>query len=203
MNALRKSVPTAAEYLSIERKATTKSEYVRGEVFAMAGASLIHNQIATNLIRELSNQLKERECDVLGSDMKVKIEEADCYFYPDVSGLCGEINHPDRHTDTYINPQFVIEILSDSTEAYDRGDKFHDYQSIPSLREYVLVSQRSCAVEIYRKDKDRWEYQVHRDLADVLILESVGCEIPLAEIYRKVVHPEAHRPAPPERGFGD
>ncbi len=186
MTALRNTLPTAAEYLAAERVAPYKSEYVRGEIFAMSGAALAHNLIAVNLTREISERFKERPCRVVAGDMKVRIESADCYFYPDLSGLCGQLELEGVGRDTYLNPHFVIEILSDSTESYDRGGKFQDYQSIPSLREYVLVSQKSRTVEVYRKREDHWIYQSYRGDGAVLKLESVDCEIPFAEIYRNV-----------------
>lgn len=196
MNALRKSLPTAAEYLAAERKAAFKSEYVRGEVFAMSGAALNHNRIAMNLSREISALLKDRPCEAFASDMKVRVEAADCYFYPDLSGLCGTMDFPDGKQDVYVNPQFVIEILSDGTESYDRGGKFHDYQLIPSLREFVLVSQKSPIVELFRKQDGGWLYENYRGMDAVLQLESVGCEIPFGEIYRNVKFEEAPESAP-------
>jgi Uma2 family endonuclease len=186
VNSLRKSLPTAAEYLAAERTAAYKSEYVRGEVFAMSGAALNHNRIAMNLSREISAQLKDRPCEVVGSEMKVRVELADCFFYPDLSGLCGDYEFYDERTDTYINPQFITEILSDRTERHDRGGKFQDYQTIPSLNEYVLVSQKSATVEVFAKRGDHWIYQSILGLDANLVLESVGCEIPLSEIYRNV-----------------
>jgi Uma2 family endonuclease len=186
MNALRKTTPTAAEYLAAEREASFKSEYVRGEIFAMAGADLDHNRIAINLSREISERLKNRPCEAFSGDMKVHIDSADCYYYPDISGLCGDMEFHDDRRDTYTNPQFVIEILSDSTEHFNRSGKFHDYLSIPSLREYVMVSQKSETVEIYTKQDDHWVYRALRGPESTLILESVNCEIPFSEIYRNV-----------------
>lgn len=190
MNTLGKALPTPAEYLAAERVADFKSEYVRGEIFAMSGAVLNHNRIAMNLSREISNQFKDRPCEIVGSAMKVRVEAADCFFYPDLSGLCGEFEFHDERRDIYTNPQFIIEILSDSTESYDRGGKFSDYQTLPSLREYVLVSQKSEAVETFRKQDDHWIYRLHRGPGSSLKLESVDCEIPFAEVYRNVVFGE-------------
>lgn len=186
MNALRKTTPTAAEYLTAERDASFKSEYVRGEIFAMAGADLNHNRIAFNLSGAIWSAFRDRPCEAFASDMKVRVEAADCYFYPDISGLCGDMEFPDDRRDTYLNPQFVIEILCDSTESYNRGEKFHVYLSIPSLREYVMVSQQSETVEIYTKQDDHWAYRLLRGPGAALVLESVNCEIPFSEIYRNV-----------------
>jgi len=189
MSVAEKRFPTGEEYLAWEREADFKSEYLRGEIYAMSGAGLNHNIIASNLNRSIGNQLDGRPCLVLGSDMRVQVDSADAYFYPDLSGLCGEFEFHDDRQDTYKNPQFVIEILSDSTESYDRGKKFFSYQMLPSLREYVLVSQKMVAVEVYRKDGDSWIYRLLKGDDAVLELESVGCEVPVGEIYRNVKFP--------------
>lgn len=189
MSVAEKRFPTDQEYLKWEREADFKSEYLRGEIYAMSGAALNHNIIASNLTREIGNLLKARPCQVLGSDMKVKIDAADAYFYPDLSGLCGEFEFHDDRQDAYKNPQFVIEILSDSTESYDRGKKFFAYQMLPSLIEYVLVSQKMMAVEIYRKNGEHWIYQLLHNHDAILQLESVDCKIPFAEIYRNIPFP--------------
>jgi Uma2 family endonuclease len=194
MSVAEKRLPTGEEYLAWERKAETKSEYLCGEIYAMSGAGLNHNIIASNLNGELRAQLKDRPCQVLGSDMRVQVDTADAYFYPDISGLCGGFEFHDDRQDTYKNPQFIIEILSDSTESYDKGKKFFNYQMLPSLKEYVLVSQKMAAVEVYRKDGERWIYQLLRDDTAALKLESVGCEVPFAEIYRNVKFPEEEGP---------
>lgn len=194
MSVAVKRFPTGEEYLAWEREAECKSEYLRGEIYAMSGAALNHNIIASNLNGELRGQLKDRPCQVLGSDMRVQVDAADAYFYPDISGLCGEFEFHDDRQDTYKNPQFVIEILSDSTEAYDKGKKFFSYQMLPSLREYVLVSQKMVAVEIYRKDGDSWNYRLLKGDEAVLELESVGCEVPVREIYRNVKFPVDEEP---------
>ncbi len=196
MSAAEKRYPTGEQYLAWEREADFKSEYLRGEIYAMSGASLEHNIISTNLTREISNQLKDRPCQVLGSDMRVQIEAADAYFYPDLSGLCGGFDFHDDRKDTYKNPQFVIEILSASTESYDRGKKFFHYQSLPSLREYVLVSQGEAVGEVYRKDGDRWIYQLLTGDGAALRLESVDCEVSISEIYRNVSFPAEVSPPP-------
>ncbi len=189
MSVAEKRFPTGEEYLDWERDADFKSEFLRGEIYVMSGAALNHNIIASNLIAGLHGELAGRPCMVLGSDMRVQVESADAYFYPDLSGLCGEFEFHDERQDTYKNPQFVIEILSDSTESYDRGKKFFSYQMLPSLREYVLISQKMVAVEVYRKDGDRWIYRLLKEDDAVLHLESVDCEIPIGEIYRNVKFP--------------
>jgi len=148
MPVAAKRFPTGEEYLAWERETEFKSEYLRGQIYAMSGAALNQNIIASNLNRYIGNRLDGRPCLVLGSDMRVQVDTADAYFYPDVSGLCGEFEFHDDRQDTYKNPQFIIEILSDITESYDRGKKFFNYQMLPSLNEYVLVSQKMAAVEV-------------------------------------------------------
>jgi len=198
MSVAEKRFPSGEEYLAWERKADFKSEYLRGEIYAMSGAALNHNIISSNLNRFIGNKLDGRPCLALGSDMKVQIDTADAYFYPDISGLCGELEFHDDRQDIYRNPQFVIEILSDSTESFDRGKKFFNYQMLPSLKEYVLVSQKRAVVEIFRKDGDRWIYQLLKGADAVLGLESVDCEVSFEEIYRNVEFPpEEPLPVPP------
>ena len=196
MSAAEQLKMTPEEYLEMERAAETKSEYadgevrkweyVDGEVFAMAGATVQHTRIARNLSAELHAAMKDRPCEVLGLEAKVWLEVANTFAYPDVSGRCGPFDFYDDRQDIYTNPQFIIEILSDSTEAYDRGDKFTRYQTLPSLEEYVLVSQRSVSVEIFRRHEAGWLYNGYRELTDELHLASVDCRVPLAEIYRDV-----------------
>lgn len=189
MSIAENRLPTGEEYLAWEREADCKSEYLRGEIYAMAGATIEHNTIASNLTREIGNSLKGRPCRVLASEMKVQIDAADAYFYPDLSGLCGEVVLHDEKRDTYRNPQFIIEILSESTESYDRVKKFLNYQMLPSLKEYVLVSQKMAVVEVFRKEGDRWIYQLLTGNDARLTLESVECAVSLGEIYRNVELP--------------
>ncbi|MCP4106982.1 MAG: Uma2 family endonuclease, partial [Desulfobacteraceae bacterium] len=129
------------EYLTAERESEIKNEYFGGEIFAMAGASREHNQISANIVRVLGNQMLEKPCSVFSSDMKVKIREIGKYTYPDAVVVCGNEEYDDEHSDTLLNPIVIIEILSDSTEAYDRGDKFSHYQLTDTFSEYILVSQ--------------------------------------------------------------
>jgi Uma2 family endonuclease len=178
---------TPAEYLEFERTSETKHEYFDGEVFAMAGAKPNHNLINANLISELRNRIvaDESTCRVYPSDQRIKIEAIEKYTYPDLSIACGNIEFDDDSIPSLLNPVVVIEILSESTEAYDRGKKFTHYRLIPSLREYVLVSQDHCQVETYmRRDVGRWIYSSSESLEDKIKIESVDCEISLSEIYR-------------------
>ena len=186
MTALQKSFYTPEQYLALERQASYKSEYVNGGIFAMAGASREHNQIAFNIAGELHGQLKNRPCLAYVNDMRVKVNATGLYTYPDVAALCGEPQFEDEQMDTLLNPSIIIEILSPSTEAYDRGDKFAHYRRLPSLMEYVLIAQDKIRVEHYIRQDRRWVLTELDGLDDRLGLVSIQCEIPLREIYAKV-----------------
>jgi Uma2 family endonuclease len=178
---------TPEEYLALERQAEYKSEYFAGEVFAMTGASREHNLIVANMVRTLGNQLLERDCNVYPSDLRVKIQQIEKYTYPDVVMTCGEEQFEDEHRDTLLNPVAIIEVLSASTEAYDRGKKFERYQYIDSLVEYVLVAQDQHRIERYVRQQDKtWTYSEFHALGDVIQLASMGCELALKDVYAKV-----------------
>jgi len=187
MPAQPKKLLTSAEYLALERKAEFKSEYFAGEMFARAGASRQHNLIAANIIRTLGNQLLERNCNVYPSHMRVKISKINKYTYPDVVVACGEEQFEDEQNDTLLNPAVIIEILSESTEAYDRGKKFEHYQSLESLAEYLLVSQDPYRMEQYiRQDESTWTYSEFHHAEDVVQLRTIDCELALKDVYAKV-----------------
>ena len=177
---------TPEEYLASERKATVKSEYLNGEILAMSGASLAHTRITVDIATELNIQLRGRGCEVIASDMRVKTSPKGAYFYPDVVVFCGEPEFEDNVFDTLLNPIIVVEVLSPSTEAYDKGEKFAHYQELTSLREYILVSQDRIRVEQYRLVKTQWVQTEFHTPEDVLRLASIGCELPLQDIYRRV-----------------
>lgn len=176
------------DYLSQERQSDTKNEYFNGEIFAMAGASRDHNQITTNMVRVLGNQLLEKPCNVYSSDMKVKIEKARKYTYPDVVVACQPECFEDEKRDVLLNPVVIIEILSDSTEAYDRGQKFLHYQLLNSLKVYLLISQNTHRIEMFLRQKDNnfWTYSQFFSLDDSVEIECIGCILPLREVYRKI-----------------
>jgi len=157
MSAVPQSRYSPQEYLALERVATHKSEYYRGEIFAMAGASILHNLIVGNLIACLHNALSGSGCRVYPRDLRVATPDG-LYTYPDVTVMCGEHTFDDHGRDTLTNPQILIEVLSESTEAYDRGKKFELYRSLPSLRNYILVEQTSALVYCYHRqnDPDHW-----------------------------------------------
>jgi Uma2 family endonuclease len=188
---------TAEEYLSIERRAAAKSEFLDGEMFAMAGASFAHVEIVGNLFVGLQNALKNGSRRPLMSDLRVEVERTGLFTYPDVSVLCGEPRFHDSKNDTLLNPTVLFEVLSQSTEAYDRGKTFHHYRQIESLQVYVLVSQDLPLVESYRRQGENWVLTEFRGLEATLRIEELGVAIPLREIYDRIEFPP---PEPPERG---
>ena len=187
---------TPAEYLAIERGAEYKSEYYAGEMFAMAGASWEHNQIVANLVRTLGNVLDGSPCQAVPSDMRVKVEETGLYTYPDVVVVCEEPQFEDKVFDTLLNPTVLVEVLSESTEKYDRGKKTGHYRRLESLREYLLVAQDEPRVEHYtRRDDGDWVLSDAIGLEAVVKLAAAGAGLTLAEIYARVQFPEPGTPA--------
>ncbi len=177
---------TPEEYLTRERKAISKSEYVLGKIVAMAGASYQHTLITMNISGELYIQLKGEKCTVHTSDMRVKSASTSSYFYPDVVVVCGEPRFEDDTFDTLLNPIVLIEVLSPSTEEYDRIDKFSHYRQLASLRDYILVSQDEVHVEHYERQETLWKPIAYRSLEDMLLLTSIACKLSLRDIYRRV-----------------
>jgi Uma2 family endonuclease len=187
MSKVEKTNFTAAEYLSMERAASEKHEFAFGEIFAMTGASARHVVIVTNLVREISNQLLQRPCQVYSSDLRVCIDADNRYAYPDVVVICNQPKFLDDTLDTLLNPELIVEVLSESTRNYDRGDKFQQYRGIPSFREYLLVDQERVHVERYSKQSDgTWSLWETDSLADVVQLESLGVALPVSVIYFKI-----------------
>lgn len=187
----RNTYVTQQEYLDQERLAETKSEYWNGEVYAMAGASQRHTLIAANLIATLHVQLKGRPCSVHTGDLRVKVSSTGLYTYPDVVVLCGKPQYDDVVQDTVSNPVVIVEILSKSTESYDRGAKFQHYRRLESLADYLLVSQDTAYVEHrVRQPDDKWLLGIYQGLDTTVPLASIDCELPLAEVYDKVEWPD-------------
>lgn len=187
MTVKTKSVFTPQEYLAIERKAQQKSEYLNGEIFAMGGASPAHNLIVTNTVRELSAQLKKHPCKVYANAMRVKVSRTGLYTYPDVVVVCGEERFDDVQKDTLLNPTIIVEVLSDSTEGYDRCKKFEHYRKLESLQHYVLIAQKNAYVECYqRQQNNRWLLTEANDLSDTLQLTAIECTLALTDVYDKV-----------------
>lgn len=178
---------TPEQYLAVEREAPFKSEYIDGEIVAMVGASEPHNLIVTNVVAELGLQLRGRQCKVYASDMRVDVRESGLYAYPDVVALCGEPILTDDEQDNLRNPAVIIEILSKSTEAYDRGKKFMKYRRIESLMEYLLIAQDRHHVEHYvRQQHGGWLLSESTAVGDEIDLSSIDCHLKLSVIYDKV-----------------
>jgi Uma2 family endonuclease len=186
---------TPEQYLEIERAAETKSEYFDGEMFAMSGASAAHVLISGNLAFHLRLKIGQGRCTSFGSDMKVRTGAAGLYTYPDLSVAHGQALFGDEEEDVLLNPVVIFEVLSPSTEAYDRGLKFDQYRSIESLRHYVLVSQHRPLVECHTRQGDLWVASISRGLDAVLRLESLECELSMHDVYEGVRLPEV----PPAR----
>jgi len=183
----KKQYLTPQEYLYLERKNEWRSEYCNGEMYAMSGASWTHNIIVNNIAFELTNQLKGRPCYVLVSDMRVKVTKTGLYAYPDVIAICGEAILEDEYVDTLLNPVVIVEVLSKSTEAYDRGAKFDHYRAIESLQEYVLVSQDKFLIECYSRQSDnQWLLSIANKSADSITLPSIQCSLTLTKVYDRV-----------------
>ena len=188
MSTPESALVSPAEYLEIERHSEIRHEYVNGRMYAMSpGSSDTHHLIGWNLIRALSNQIGDRPCRVYHADMRVKVSPTGMYTYPDIATLCDKPRFEDfKGIDTLLNPSVIIEVLSPTTELYDRGDKFEHYRRVESLQEYVLVSQHRMRVEQFVRDGASWQLSYLTDPQAFLRLSPIGCEISLAEIYRGV-----------------
>ena len=178
---------TEQEYLDLERDSETKNEYFDGEIFAMAGASRKHNLIVANLIVSLGSQLKNKPCRVYPSDMRLKIEKTGLNTYPDVMITCNEEKFVDEKQNTLLNPDIIIEVLSDSTEKYDRGAKFKNYRQIESLKEYVMIAQNTKSMERYFRDENgQWILTETNENTPYIDLKTSGCRLEIDEVYDKL-----------------
>lgn len=188
MSALPKRCFSSEEYLALEEKAGYKSQFIAGEIFAMAAAEPDHVIIQSNVVGELRNRFRGRPCNVFGSDLRVKAQDSQLYTYPDASALCGVAEYDATcRPRSLTNPQAIFEVLSPSTELFDRGDKFSRYRRLDSLVDYVLIASAHVRVEHYvRQRGNAWELTEYDQLSDVVPLRSVDCELPLAEIYHQV-----------------
>jgi Uma2 family endonuclease len=199
MSTVSKRLLTPQEYLAKERLAPFKSEYHRGEMFAMAGASWEHTLIKDSLAGEARNQLRGGPCRVLTSDLRVKVSATGLYTYPDILIVCEQPQFEDKVLDTLLNPRVVVEVLSESTENYDRGPKFKHYETVPSILEYVLVAQDRPLVERYVRQPDgTWPRTEFSGISQTFAFSTIPVQIPLAEIYRGVEFPKKR----PEGGNG-
>ena len=190
------------EYLALEESAEGRSEYFNGEIFAMSGGTSEHNVIAGNVSRELGNQLFDRPCLVYQSEQRVKIPSTGLYTYPDVTVVCSRPEFENARRTTLLNPIVLVEVLSESTEAYDRGDKFAHYQTLPSVREYVLIASDQHRIERFSRavGSSDWVLSVCTDPDGSLPLESIGCTLELSGVYHKVEFLERPRGRRPFRG---
>jgi Uma2 family endonuclease len=178
---------TPEEYLELDRAAEEKSEYFQGEMYAMAGGTLRHSAIALECALALTHRARPRGCTVIAGNVRVRGGNREPFFYPDLFVICGEPQLADDKQDTVLNPMLVLEVLSPTTEDFDRGRKFEAYAKIPSLREYVLVAQAEPRVTVYtRQPEDKWLLAAFAGLDAKLRLESLDCDIPLADLYGTV-----------------
>ena len=186
MDNLARKTFTESEYLELERNADFKSEYYNGETFAMAGASLIHNEIVANLISIFNQFLKDKPCDVYPSDLRLRIEKSGLYTYPDITIVCGKAELLDNKFDTLKNPTVLIEVLSDSTEKYDRGQKFSFYREIPSLKEYILVSSKTMKIEKFKRLEDGNYLYIESNEHQPFPIDSINMNLNLEDVYNKI-----------------
>ena len=186
---------TPEEYITLQRKAipdaeTVRSEYMNGKIIGRSSSNWAHNLITGNIVAGLYTRLGNSESFIFANEMRVSIPSANSYFYPDVGVVCEEPRFEDDVFDTLLNPIVVVEVLSPSTEAYDRGDKFAHYRQLTSLQEYVLVSQDKVRVDHYVRHAAQWILTDFQELEQHLPLTSIQCELPLQEIYESVPFPE-------------
>lgn len=200
MSAQRKPYYTPDEYLALEHDAEYKSEYISGEIFAMAGASYEHNTLVTNVLINLGPQLRGGSCQPAGSDLRIQTGMSGPYFYPDAVIICGDPQfRSDGRRDTLLNPTVLIEVLSPSTEAYDRGEKFAHYRRIESLQEYLLVSQTQPRIERYTRQGNLWILEEFSGVSAVVPILSANCSLPLTEVYEDITFPAGAIQNPPGR----
>lgn len=177
---------TEAEYLAFERASDERHEYADGEIFAMLGGTVAHGRIAARTIGELHMSLRGRKCSIQSSDVRVYIPATQRYVYPDVSVVCGGIEYKDDAKDTLLNPKVIVEVLSPSSEAYDRGDKFAQYRSIPSVTHYVLASQDKPLLEVFTRQADgSWHFRAYGP-GEKAPLSAIDCELDVDLVFTDV-----------------
>lgn len=200
MSTQLKHYYTLEEYLELDAKSEGRLEYWQGEIFSMSGVSYEHGQIEVNITIHLGGRLLPKGCQIFPSNIRLKVPSMPPYRYGDLSALCGEARFEKiGGVDVLTNPSLIIEVLSPSTEAYDRGDKFSQYKSIPRFDEYLLVAQHRPHVAQFIKQSDGvWLHREFNDLQDGVKIESVNCELRLSEIYQNVMFPPPEIP-PDER----
>jgi Uma2 family endonuclease len=182
--AFSKENMSIEEYLEMENAANEKSEYYKGEIFAMSGAKVPHNSIATNFLGTLVNKLKGKKCKPFNSDQRIHIPSNTLFTYPDISIICGEIITLNNDDFNVLNPTLIIEVLSRSTRNYERGEKFKLYRDIATLKEYILVDSESIHVEVFRLNANgHWELEEYNSLSDAIIIKAIDETVVLSEIY--------------------
>jgi Uma2 family endonuclease len=183
--APKQKLMSETEYLAFEEKSKIRHEFMDGEIFSMAGVKRNHSIASTNISRVLGNQLLETNCEVHSTDFRVRVRNGH-YVYPDIAVACNNIEIADNDT-TLLNPTVIFEVLSKSTEKRDRGDKQEDYFNLESVKDYILVSQDRVKVEHYHREKNnKWTLQIHTNIDDTFVLDSIRCKISLSEIYHKL-----------------
>ena len=186
MSALPEQYISLEDYFQREESSEIKHEYFQGEIFAMTGASETHNLITLEIVRNLGNQLEGKPCRPYPSDFRLKIEAANMYTYPDLSVICGDTQFADGRQDTFVNPTILIEVLSESTEAYVRGKKTESYRTIASLQEYLLIAQDRPHIEHYRRQGRQWLFSEFSAVDQEVVLDSIGCTLSLAAVYKQI-----------------
>lgn len=180
-------VYTSDEYLELERKSNYKSEFLEGQIYAMSGGSPKHAGISANIIKKIGNQLEDGPCHVYTSDLKVRTTANGLFAYPDVTVICGNMIFHDEEEDVIVNPTLLVEVLSRTTEAYDRGRKWAQYQSIASLQTYVLVSQNESRIEQFvRQPDDTWLLSTVAGMDKSIYLASIDCTLALSDVYKGI-----------------
>lgn len=191
------------EYLAFERASESRHEYLDGQIYAMAGESPEHSTICFNLAAILKPQIRKKNCRGFSPNMKVQTSRSGLYSYPDAMVVCGEPIFLDKHRDVLLNPKVIIEVLSPSTESYDRGRKFFRYQKIKTLSDYLLIAQDEPLIEHFaRLPNQRWELSFTSELADSVHITSIDCLLPMAEVYDQIVLPAIEEETAPKRTRG-
>lgn len=186
MDSLARKFYTESEYLALEKSAEYKSEFYKGEIFAMAGASALHNRLVRNLTGLFWEKFRNRPCNVYATDLRVRIDKSGLYTYPDLVIVCGKEEYLDTNLDTLTNPTILLEVLSDSTEKYDRGQKFSFYREIPSLEEYILVSSREIKIEKFKRvESGNWLFSESK-IGEPFPIESIDAFLNLEDVYEKI-----------------
>ena len=178
-----------SDYIELEKKSEIKHEYEEGEIFAMSGGSISHGILCGNIYTEIRKKLKDNtaDCRVFGSEIRVRIEKKNAFVYPDTMVVCGDIQVSDEDENSAVNPILIVEVLSKSTAAYDRGDKFYKYRQIDSFQEYVLIDQEKAVVEIfYKKENNVWEIVWVSGLNETFLLQSIDASVRMEDLYQDV-----------------